>query len=169
MSHPSSYIQHRLIKRSYTGYLDTLYSTTTFAFTSLRQFQTFTTTIPPHRLQKITTLEIYTELDSSHLGHLDTGWEEIKHSQWRKSWEIIATMSKLRFLHVHIRMDDGRLVPETSYSGVHKWMEDRIFDPMRGLRGPDVFKVEVNWGKSREFVLGEDAPFLLERRLKLSA
>jgi hypothetical protein len=147
----------------YDGYLDTLYTTPTFSFASLRQFEIFSTTIPPHRLTSITSLEFYCELHSSHYDRLDIGWEEISTSRWRKAWEIIANMDGLRYLHVDLRMNRLIRRPEDSAGGVHKWMEDRIFGPMLGVRQPRVFDVVVNWYQSRHFVL-RDAPFTLERK-----
>jgi hypothetical protein len=147
----------------YCGYLDTLYTASTFSFTSLSQFQIFSTTIPLHRLMSITSLDFHCELHSSHQDRLDVGWEEIATSRWKKAWEIVAKMEALRFIHVDLRVNSLNRRPEHSAGGVHKWMEHRIFDPMRDVRQAKVFDVVVNWYQSEGFVLGY-APFTLERR-----
>ena len=146
----------------YTGYISSLYFLTTFAFTSLKQFQTFSTTILSHRLNTITSLQFSSEIGASFRDRLDVGWEEVEKSHWKLAWATIATMQQLRVLSVDLRMGRLSRVPETSYSGVHKWMEERIFGPMKGAQQTSVFEVTVNWVESKGFVLGE-APFQLER------
>jgi hypothetical protein len=146
----------------YTGYINSLYSLPSFAFTSLKQFQTFSTTIPLHHLNTITSLQFSSEIGSYSHDRLDVAWEDIKGSQWKSAWEIIASMHRLRVLTVDLRMGKLHRVPETSSVGVHKWMEERIFEPMKGVKQTSTFKVCVNWMESRSFVLGE-VPFMLER------
>ncbi|KAF2434083.1 hypothetical protein EJ08DRAFT_22938 [Tothia fuscella] len=147
----------------YTGYLAALYSIPDFSFTSVKQFELFSTAITSQRLEAITSLEFHSELRSNYFNNFDTGWEEIPTSHWKKGWEIIAKMGKLKHIFVDLRMDPISLVPETSSSGVHRWMEERIFDPMRGVTHVNDFVVEVNWYQSRNFELGE-TPFTLTRQ-----
>jgi hypothetical protein len=146
-----------------SGYLDALYTNLTLSFTSLRQFQNFSATIPPHRLNRIVSLEFHSELQTFASDRQDQAWEEISRSKWRKSWEVIADMERLRSIHVDLRLDRMHRELEHGAGGVNKWMEDRIFDPMRGVRQAREFEVVVNWRQSRRFVLGP-APFTLERR-----
>jgi hypothetical protein len=147
----------------YTGYISSLYALTVFAFTSLKQFQTFSTTIPLRHLNTIKSLQFSSEVGSSFHDRLDIGWEEVPTSQWKRAWETIANMEKLRFLRVDLRMNEMHRIPETSASGVHKWMEERIFGPMKEVGQTSIFEVSVNWNESRGFVLGETS-FTLARK-----
>jgi hypothetical protein len=148
----------------YTCYISSLYSLPIFAFTSLKQLQTFSTTIPLHHLNTVTSLQFSSEIGSYSNDRLDVAWEEIQNSQWKSAWEVIASMHRLRDLRVDLRM--RKL--STSSAGDHKWMEERIFGPMKGVEQTIKFDVWVNWMESRGFVLGE-VPFTLERDLERPA
>lgn len=74
----------------------------------------------------------------------------------------MAGMAKLKSVRLEVRMDGLSKGPETSSSGVHAWMEERVFDPLRQINHLEIFEVTVNWYQSRDFVLGY-VPFRLKR------
>jgi hypothetical protein len=141
----------------YTGYLDTLYATTTFCFTSARQFQTFSATLPRHRLAAISSLELHAELATGSLG-----WDEREQAQWDGAWATVAGMPGLRCVAADLRVCRRSAAPDASGSCVRWGMETHIFDPMKRVRHVKRFDVVVNWGRSRDYELGE-ALFTLER------
>ena len=130
-----------------------MYSQNTFFFNDLDTICWFASTILPRRLDMIRS--VYIEWDTICFWH-----PRIKppppydRETWFEVWRILSSMKGLRELRVTI-WNGPRMDSET---------EIEVFGPMRGVKGADVFELELPWEyMGEDETPHSDAPFRITR------
>jgi hypothetical protein len=168
----------------YSETINQLYSGRVFSFRQLDGPLGLSITIPPQRLQAITSLRI----DGSYPGYLENygytlscvskhlirlhksavpkHWTYTKYpAAWHATCAVIGGMKGLKKLHVHLSHQcfEPELYESQDLTLVAE--EEFIFGPLREIciLGLEVFEVEVDWLERSTFKKGE-APFRLTRR-----
>ncbi|KAL2005626.1 hypothetical protein VTN00DRAFT_10119 [Thermoascus crustaceus] len=143
----------RTCRRIYSETIDLLYSQNTFFFCDYDTILWFASTILPHRLAVIRSLEIEWDCICFFDPRLQPP-PPYDRDTWFEVWRTLQAMPGLRELNVRI-WNGPKMSAET---------EAEVFKPLTEIRGLEKFELELPWRYQGEGVEGHrDAPFKIRR------
>lgn len=139
---------------SYVDAMPLLYTSTTFAFTTMEAVIAFSLAIPACRFDSINSLLISFTYDLSNptgfsIADMTKATPRSNWPRWQRTWRIVDSMAGLKTLKVRLEWGKALFAEE----------EERLLGPLCGVKGLRVFEVEVGRLKT-----GEHGRFTREER-----